>query len=152
MISGSYLRVAKAVHVEGERDAKRLVERVRRCGGHNVTGIDAEHIHLETGTESEVFAVALCFAFMMIAGAEGELVVVGVFGTYTPLNFFEFAFETAFAVVETLEHTRNGRNVVVVFTDALLIVLIVFVVLTQRTRGNEEFVGVGRDRKTVGTR
>ena len=79
----------------------------------------------------------------MIAGAEGELVVVGVFGTYTPLNFFEFAFETAFAVVETLEHTRNGRNVVVVFTDALLIVLIVFVVLTQRTRGNEEFVGVG---------
>ena len=58
MISGSYLRVAKAVHVEGERDAKRLVERVRRCGGHNVTGIDAEHIHLETGTESEVFAVA----------------------------------------------------------------------------------------------
>ena len=138
-----------AVHVEGEGNAEGLVERIGRRCGHYVAGIDAEHVHFETGAEGEVFAVALHGAFVVVASAQGKLVVVGVFCPQAPLHLFEFTFEPTFAVAEAFEHARDGGDVIMVAAHPLLVVLVGFARELEGKGGDEELVGLCRDGKAV---
>ena len=108
----------------------------------NVLSIDAQHVHAETCTHCGVFSVALHGTFVVVAGAEDKLVVVGVFRTDSPLDFFHFALEAAFAVAETLEDARDGGHVVVVLTDAFFVVFVGFVSALNGFGRYEQFVGI----------
>ena len=101
-------QVLDAVHVEGEREAQRLVERIALGGGYYITGIELEHTHLETGTDGKVLAVALVLGFVMIACTERELVIIGVLCSYAIVNLLQLFLEAAWRIAEALEDASNG--------------------------------------------
>ena len=63
---------------------------------------------------------------MMVAGAQCEAVIVGIFGTYAPQNFLHLALESIGGVMKTFEYAGNGRNIIIFLTDALVVDFIVF--------------------------
>ena len=82
--------ILNAIKVERQRYPQSLVERVTGRRGYDIAGINGQHIHAETGADSEIFPVALHFALMMIAGTQAEFVVVGVFRTDARNNHYEY--------------------------------------------------------------
>ena len=72
-----------------------MVERIILCNRQHITDIEAECRQAETGTESEIFAVAFVFGFVVVANASKELFVVGILQTNAEIDFLELFFGTA---------------------------------------------------------
>ena len=104
----------KTIHLKGECDTQSLIKWIGRRGRHDIPGVDVEDIHFESSTKSEVFAVTLCRAFMVITTTKGKLIIVNVFRTDTPLHFFKFALESSFAIAKTLENSGDGGKVSII--------------------------------------
>ena len=86
---------------------------------------------------------------MMITGAQGEAVVIVVFGADTPLHLLHFLLETAGGVAEALEDTADARHIVVVLLHTLLIVFSALAVLLLRIGGHEQFIGISGNGEAV---
>ena len=59
---------------------------------------------------------------MMIAGTQGELVVVDILRTNTPLHLLHLLLESAGGIAEAVEHTLDARDVAILATHTILIV------------------------------
>ena len=116
--------VANAIHVESERNTHGLVKGIGRFGSNNVTGIHAEHVELEAGTHRGVLTITLHLALVVVTGTKGKLIVVSVLGTYAPLYLLQRSLETTLRIAETLENTADGRLVIILIVQTLLIVFI----------------------------
>ena len=115
-------QILDAVHVEGKRETERLVEGIALSGGDDVTDIEGENAHAESATDSEVFAVTLRLALMVVASANRELVVIDVLCTDAPLYFFQFFFEASRSIAETGKDTLDAGHIAVLTTHTVLIV------------------------------
>lgn len=71
-------QVFNTVHIEGKGESQCLVERVTLSRCYDVTGIQREHTHLESGTNGEVLSVTLVLTLMVITCTNAESVVVGI--------------------------------------------------------------------------
>ena len=99
--------ILDTVHIERQSEAQGLVERVRLGCSDNVAGIKREYVHLESGYNGEVLTVALVFCLIVIAGAKGELIIVGILGSDAPLHLLQLLLESAGGIAETLEDTTD---------------------------------------------
>ena len=85
----------------------------------------------------------------MITGTKGELIVVPILGTHTPLNLLQLFLETIRCIAKALHDTTNRRDVVVVFLHTLLISLGRLAFFLLRIGGNEQLVGIGCECEAV---
>ena len=93
-------QIGDAVHVKSQRKTECLVKRGALCRGDDIACIKGEYVHLEACTNSPISTVSFVGVFIMIATSKEELVVVGVFETYAPLDFLHLFFEAIGSVVE----------------------------------------------------
>ena len=96
-----------SVHIERQREAQRLIERVRLCGGDDVAGIEREDAHAEACAHGEVLAITLVLRLVVVAGTHRELIVVDILGTKAPAYLLHLLLKSARCVAEALEHTTD---------------------------------------------
>lgn len=108
-------QVFDTVHIEVERETKRLVQWIALGRGDDIARVQRENAHAEASSHREIFKITLVFALMVVSGAQRELVMVGVFHTRAPSHFLQLLPETVGGVAKTLEDTIDGRDVVIFF-------------------------------------
>ena len=59
---------------------------------------------------------------MVITRTEGELVMIDIFGTHTPLYLLQLFLEASRRIAETLENTRDGTHIAIFVDNTLTIV------------------------------
>ena len=102
--------VPKAIHVEGKGETEGLVERGGLSRGEHIGGVEAYYVKGEAGTETEVLAVAFILAFVVIACAEEELLVIVVLSSQGVTDFAEFLLEATGRIGKRFENTSDGRD------------------------------------------
>ena len=147
--SAAVEQILYAVHVEGQREAQRLVERVALRGGNHVAHVEREHAHAEAAAHGEVLAVALVLALVVVTGAHGELVVVDILRADAPLYLLKLFLEAARGVAEALEYARDRAHVAVLLNHPRLVVGRALALFLHRHGWHEQLVGVCRDGEAV---
>ena len=57
---------------------------------------------------------------MMITRTKRELIMIHIFGTYTPLNLFQFLTKAAWGITKTLEDATDGTDIAILTADTIL--------------------------------
>ena len=146
--------VPKAIHVEGKGETEGLVKRGGLSRGEHIGGVEAYYVEGEAGTETEVLAVAFILAFVVIACAEEELLVIVVLSSQGVADFAEFLLEATGRIGKRFENTGDGRYGLPVvegfgvgrFIDLSVVIPIV---VAAWARGDKEFVQVEADSKIM---
>ena len=84
-----------------------------------------------------------------LAGLEGELVMIDILCSNTPLDFLQLLFCTIWCVTEALKDASNARNIIIVFLHPLLISFGGFAFVLLRIGGNQQFIRICCYCKTV---
>ena len=103
-------QILDSIHVEGQGEAKGLVEGIGLGGGDDIAHIEGEDTHAEASTHGEVLTVTLRLRLMMVAGTQGELVVVDILGTYAPLHLLHLFLESSRSIAEALGESLDARH------------------------------------------
>ena len=85
----------------------------------------------------------------MVAYAQEEAVVVAVFGASAHLYLLQFLLETVGGVVETLEDTCYGRDIIILALHAVGVVVHGFAFFLLGVGGHEHLVGISSQREAV---
>ena len=86
---------------------------------------------------------------MVIARTEGELVVIDVLGTDTPLDFLKLFLEAVRGIAEALEHSTDTADIAILTTHTVLVVGVRLTFLLTGHSRHKQLVGISRDRKAV---
>ena len=126
-----------------------MVERVALSCGEHIGGIDGEDAHLEASTCGHILSITLVGMLVVITRTNHEAVVVVIFHTPAPRYLLHLFLETVGGIVERLEDTRDGRNVVVFALHAIGVVLVCLALFLLGIGGHKEFVGIGSNRESI---
>ena len=86
---------------------------------------------------------------MVVTGTDEEAVVVAVLSTQGPLDFLQFFLEAIGGVVEALEDTRDGRDVVIFLLNARAEFLTGLLCPLHGIGRNQKFIGFCCDTEAV---
>ena len=87
-------------------ETKCLVQRVLRNRTDQISGIQLEHAHTETGTDREVFTVADIRILVEITAANEELFIIAILGSDRNHDLFQ---QAVGRIGKRLQHTGKAR-------------------------------------------
>ena len=91
------------------------------AGTEHISSIHREHTHVETCSYREILTVTLIGSLVVITSTQHETIIVSILSTQTPLNLLHLLLESVRGIIETLEDTSDGRNVIIVGCLALVL-------------------------------
>ena len=142
-------KILYSVHIECEGETQGLVKRITLGGRDDISHVERENIHAESSTNSKILTIAFICALMMITAADGELVVINIFGTHAPLYLLQLLLESSGSIAETFENTRNRTYITIFLDNSRLIVGTALAFPLHRHRRYKQLIGICRNGKAV---